>query len=167
MGKAQYLSGAKGKATWQGKDHEVVAEGEEGALLGGAQGIVVHAGAPDVATGLAGQSVVDSTQQLRLTEGQQKFEDGLTQLVQVPSGLAEEAMKGAVVFEAGQLGGLNDVGQGAATGTEDPGAGQDPEGGETGSSEARLQGEQQRRKGANQEVRHSGARVSLNLSRIV
>ena len=119
-----------------------------------------------VATGLAGQSVVDRAQQLRLTEGQQQLEDGLTQLVQVPAGLAEEAMKGAVVFEAGQLGGLNDVGQGAATGTEDPGASQGPEGGETGSSEARLQGEQQRRKGANQEVRHSGARVSLNLSRI-
>jgi hypothetical protein len=138
----------------QREDHEVVAEGEEGALLGGAQGIVVHAGAPDVATGLAGQSVVDSAQQLRLTEGQQKFENALTQLVQVPAGLAKEAMKGAVVFEAGQLGGLNDMGQGAATGTENPGASQGPEGGETGSSEARLQGEQEWSKGTDQEIGH-------------
>jgi len=134
-----------------------VAEGEEGALLGGAQGIVVHAGAPDVATGLAGQSVIDSAQQLRVTEGQQKLKDGLTQLVQVPAGLAEEAMKGAVVFEAGQLGGLNDVGQGAATGTEDPGASQGPEGEETGSSEARLKGEQEWSKGTDQQFGHEAS----------
>jgi hypothetical protein len=32
---------------------------EEGAFLGRAQGIVVHASAPDVATGFAGQGIVD------------------------------------------------------------------------------------------------------------
>jgi hypothetical protein len=69
-------------------------------------------------------------------------------------------MKGAVVFEAGQLGGLNDVGQGAATGAEDPGASQGPEGGETGSREARLQGEQEWSKGTDQEIGHE--RTSLS-----
>jgi hypothetical protein len=47
----------------QREDHEVVAEGEEGSFLGGAQGIVVHAGAPDVAPGFTGQGVVDGAAQ--------------------------------------------------------------------------------------------------------
>ncbi len=61
------------------------------------------------------------------------------------------------MFEAGQLGGLNDVGQRAATGTKDPGASQGPEGGETGSSEARLKGEQEWSKGTDQEVGHEAS----------
>jgi len=40
-----------------------VAEGEEGPFLGGAQGIVVHASAPDVAPGFAGQGVIDRSDQ--------------------------------------------------------------------------------------------------------
>jgi len=47
----------------QREDHEVVAKGEEGALLGGAQGIMVHAGAPDVTSGFAGQGIIDGTDQ--------------------------------------------------------------------------------------------------------
>jgi len=120
-----------------------VAEGEEGAFLGGAQGVVVHAGAPDVAPGLTGQSVVYRRQQLRLTEGQQELEDALAQLVQVPAGLTKEAMKGAVVFEAGQLCSLNDASHRAAAGTENPGTSDGPERGKTGLGKAGLKGEQQ------------------------
>jgi hypothetical protein len=52
----------------QREDHEVVAEGEEGAFLSGAQGIVVHAGAPDMAPGFPGQGVVDGAGQDLCTE---------------------------------------------------------------------------------------------------
>jgi len=60
------------------------------------------------------------------------------------------------VFEVGELGGLNDASQGTAAGTEDPGAGQGPEGVETGPSEAGLAGEQERSKGMDQEIGHEG-----------
>jgi hypothetical protein len=76
------------------------------------------------------------------------LEDTAAQIVEIPTGLAEEAMEGAEVFELGQLGGLNDAGEGAAAGTEDPGAGQSPEGGETGAREAGLEGKQEGSEGA-------------------
>jgi len=47
------------------------------------------------------------------------------------------------VFELGQLGGLDDAGERTAARTEDPGAGQGPEGGEAGPGEAGLKGEQE------------------------
>jgi hypothetical protein len=56
-------------------------------------------------------------------------------------------MERAEVFELGELGGLNDAGEGTAAGTEYPGAGQGPEGGETGAGEAGLEGEEERSKG--------------------
>jgi hypothetical protein len=68
--------------------------------------------------------------------------------------LAEEAMEGAEVFELGQLGGLNNAGQGTASGTEHPGAGQGPEGIKAGPSEAGLEGEQEWSKGTDQEIGH-------------
>jgi hypothetical protein len=71
------------------------------------------------------------------------LEDAVAQIIEVPAGLAEEAMERAEVFELGQLRGLNDASQGTAAGTEDPGAGQGPEGGETGPCEAGLEGEQE------------------------
>ena len=58
------------------------------------------------------------------------------------------------MFEVGELGGLHDASQGTAAGTEDPGAGQSPEGGETGPSEAGLEGEQEGSKRTDQEVGH-------------
>src|ERR1700756_2634576 len=63
-------------------------------------------------------------------------------------------MEGAEVFELGELGGLNDAGERAAAGTEDPGAGQSPEGTETGLCEAGLEGEQEWSKGTDQEMGH-------------
>jgi hypothetical protein len=39
------------------------------------------------------------------------LEDPLAQIIEVPTGLAKEAVKRAVVFEAAQLSGLNDAGQ--------------------------------------------------------
>jgi len=75
------------------------------------------------------------------------LEDTAAEIVEVPAGLAEEAVKGAEVFELGELGGLNDAGEGTAAGTEDPGAGQSPEGGESGPSEAGLEREQEGSKG--------------------
>jgi len=90
------------------------------------------------------------------------LEDTAAQIVEVPAGLAEEAMEGAEVFELGELGGLNDAGEGTAAGTEDPGAGQSPEGGETGLREAGLEGEQEWSKGADQEMGHK-ERANLSL----
>jgi hypothetical protein len=85
------------------------------------------------------------------------LEDAAAQIIEVPAGLAEEAMERAVVFEIGELGGLNDAREGAPAGAEDPGAGQGPEGGETGPSEAGLEGEQERSKGTDQEIGHGAA----------
>ena len=62
-GESPVFVGSEGQGHLQGEDHEVVAEGEGGALLGGAQGIVVHAGAPDVSPGFAGQGIVDGADQ--------------------------------------------------------------------------------------------------------
>jgi len=76
------------------------------------------------------------------------LEDTAAQIIEIPAGLAEEAMERAEVFELGQLSGLNDAGERTAAGTEDPGAGQGPEGGETGPGEAGLEGEQEGGEGA-------------------
>jgi hypothetical protein len=82
------------------------------------------------------------------------LKDTLAQLIEVPAGLAEEAVKGAVVFEAVELSGLNDVSERTPTGTENPSAGDSPERGKTGLGKAGLEGEQQRSKRAEQEVWH-------------
>jgi hypothetical protein len=89
------------------------------------------------------------------------LEDAVTKIVEVPAGLAEEAMEAAEVFEVGELGGLNDAGEGTASGTEDPGAGQGPEGSEAGPSEARLEGKQERGEGTDQEIGHAAASLSF------
>src|SRR5437870_6582182 len=52
--------------------------------------------------------------------------------IKVPAGLTEEAVKGGVMFEAAQLSGLNNAGERAAAGAENPGAGEGPERGEAG-----------------------------------
>jgi len=124
-----------------------VAEGEEGPFLGGAERIVVHAGSPDMSAGFAGQGIIDGADQNLRTKRQQQLEHAAAQVIEVPAGLAEEAMERAIVFEPSQLRGLNDAGQRAAAGTEDPGARQGPEGMEAGLSEAGLKGEQQGSKG--------------------
>ena len=87
----------------------------------------------------------------------------MAQIIEVPAGLAEEAVKGAVVFEAVKLSGLNDVGEGTAAGTEDPGAGDGPEGGKTGLRKAGLEGEQEGSKRAEQEVRHRSGLTTFHL----
>jgi hypothetical protein len=89
------------------------------------------------------------------------LEDTAAQIIEIPAGLAEEAMERAEMFELGQLSGLNDAGERTAAGTEDPGAGQGPEGDEAGPSEAGLEGEQEWSKGTDQEIGH---RAASNLS---
>jgi len=74
-------------------------------------------------------------------KGNSSLEDTAAQIIEVPAGLTEEAMERAVVFELGQLRGLDDAGQGTAARTEDPSAGQGPKGAESGSCEAGLEGE--------------------------
>ena len=78
----------------------------------------------------------------------------MAHVIKVPAGLAEEAVKRAVVFEVAQLSGLNDAGEGSAAGTEDPAASEGPERGEAGPGKAGLKGEQQGSKGADEDVRH-------------
>src|SRR5271154_3186060 len=108
---------------------------------------MMHACAPDVASGLARQGVIDGAGEDLGTERQQKLEDAVAEVIEVPAGLAEEAVKGAEVFEAAQLSGLNDARERAPAGAENPGAGQCPEGGEAGLGKAGLKGEQQGSKG--------------------
>jgi hypothetical protein len=88
------------------------------------------------------------------------LEDTAAQLIEVPAGLAEEAMEGAEVFELGELGGLNNAGQGTASGTEDPCASQSPEGIEAGPSEAGLEREQEWSKGTDQKIGHERSYLS-------
>jgi hypothetical protein len=75
------------------------------------------------------------------------LEDTAAQIVQVPAGLAEEAVERAILFEPGQLRRLNDASQRAAAGTEDPGARQSPKGMEARLGEAILKSEQEWSKG--------------------
>jgi hypothetical protein len=63
-------------------------------------------------------------------------------------------MERAVVLELGELRGLNDASQRTAAGTENPGAGQGPEGMEARLCEARLESEQEWSKGTDQEIGH-------------
>jgi hypothetical protein len=77
------------------------------------------------------------------TERQQKPEDAMTEIAKVPAGLTEEAVKGAEVFEAVQLSGLNDPRERTAAGAENPGTDQCLEGGEAGLGKARLKGAQE------------------------
>jgi hypothetical protein len=134
-----------------------VAEGEERQFAGGAQRIVMHAGTPDMPARLASQGVIDGAGEDVGTERQQQLEDAMAQVIEIPAGLAEEAVKRAVMFETAQLGGLNDAGEGAAAGAKNPGAGEGPEGAETGLGKAGLKGEQKGRKGTEQEIGHQGS----------
>jgi len=85
------------------------------------------------------------------------LEDAVAQIIEVPAGLTEEAMERAVVFEPGQLRGLDDGGQGTAARTEDPSAAQGPKGAESGPCEAGLEGEQEWSKGTDQEIGHQAS----------
>ena len=145
----------------QREDDPAVAKGEYGPFLSRAKRVMVHARAPDVASGLACESVIDSACQGIGTERQQKLEDAVTEVIEVPAGLTEETMERAEVFEAAQLPGLNDAGERAPAGAENPGAGQCPEGGEAGLGKAGLKGEQEGSKGADEDIRH---RRGLSLS---
>ena len=62
----------------------------------------------------------------------------MSQLIEVPAGLAEEAVKGAVVFEVAQLPGVNDAGDRAPARAEEPGTTDGPEGVEAGLGKAGL-----------------------------
>jgi len=117
---------------------------------------VVHSGTPDMAAGLARQGVIDGAGEKVGTERQQELEDAVAEVIEVPARLAEEAVKGAEVLEAAQLGGLNDARERAAARAENPGAGKSPERGEAGLGKAGLKGEQQGGKGADEEIGHSG-----------
>src|SRR6516162_1629937 len=92
---------------------------------------MMHAGAPDMATGLAGQSVIDGAEQELGAEGEQEVED--------------------VVAE---LRGLDDAGKGAAAAAQDPGTAQAAKGVEAGLGKAGFKGEQQGGEGADQQIGH-------------
>jgi hypothetical protein len=103
-------------------------------------------------SGLARQGIVDGAGQHLGAEGQQKPEDAAAEIVEVPARLTEEAVKGAEVFEAAQLGGLNDARKRTAAGAENPGAGQRLERGEARLGKAGLKGEQEWSKGTKQQI---------------
>jgi predicted RecB family nuclease len=73
-GKGPVLLRSKGKADVQGEDHPVVTKGKERPGARGTQRVMVHVGAPDVATRLASQGVIDRTEQGRGAEGQQQVD---------------------------------------------------------------------------------------------
>jgi hypothetical protein len=70
------------------------------------------------------------------TEGEQEAEGTVAPIVELPAGLAEEAVKRAVVFVLAELGGLDDAGKGAAAGAQDPGTAHAPKGVEAGLGKA-------------------------------
>ena len=114
----------------------------------------MHAGAPDMATGLAGQSVIDGADQELGAEGEQEVEDAVAQIIEIPAGLAKEAVKGAVVFVVAELSGLDDAGKGAAAAAQDPGTARAAKGVEAGLGKAGFKGEQQGGEGADQQIGH-------------
>jgi len=118
---------------------------------------MVHSSTPDVAAGLAGEGVIDGSDQDGTTEGQEQIKDTAAEIIEVPARLTEEAMKGTKVLELGQIAGLNDAGEGAASGAQDPRTSHGPEGTEAGLGEARLEGEQEWSKGMDQEIGHQGS----------
>ena len=126
----------------QRENDPAMAEGKDGPFLGGTERVVVHARAPDVAPGLARQGVVDGAGQHLGAERQQELEDAVAEVIKVPLGLAEEAVKRTEVFPMSQLPGWNDARERAPAGAENPGAGQRPEGGETGLGKAGLKSKQ-------------------------
>jgi len=71
-----------------------MAEGKERAFPGRAERIVMHGrAAPDMAAGLASQCVIDGAGEDVWTERQQELEDAVAQIIEIPAGLAEEAVK--------------------------------------------------------------------------
>src|ERR1700686_3056279 len=71
-------------------------------------------------------------------------------------------MKGTKVLELGQIAGLNDAGEGAASGAQDPRTHHGPEGTEAGLGEARLESEQEWSKGMDQQIGHQPPHLSLD-----
>src|SRR6266566_8551169 len=78
----------------------------------------------------------------------------MPQLIQVPTSLAEEAVKRAVMLKVGELARLNNARQGATAGTQDPGADHATEGAEAGLGKAGLEGQEERGKRLDQQVTH-------------
>jgi len=114
----------------------------------------MHAGAPDVTSRLARQGVIDGSDQDLGAEGEQELEDTVAQIIEIPAGLAQEAVEGAEVFVTAELSSLDDAGEGAAAGAQNPGTGEGPEGAEGRLGKTGFKDEQQRRKGTDQQIRH-------------
>ena len=128
----------------QGENDPAMAEAEKKGVFPG-WNAAGHGACPRPRCGVltcARQRVVDSASEPLGTERQQKLEDAVAEVIEVPAGLAEEAVKGAEVFEAAQLSRLDDARNRPATGAENPGAGQSPEGGEAGLGKAGPTGKQ-------------------------
>jgi len=118
--------------------------------------VMMHAGPVHRETSLTTERIVHCPLQggLKSEQSHGQLRQAHAQDVEIPGGMAEEAMKRAVVFELGQLRGLDHVGYGTTARTQDTGAGQGPEGGKAGLSKAGLEGEQEGSKGMDQEVWH-------------
>ena len=69
----------------------------------GDERVMMHARPPYVASGLACEGVVHGCGQDFGTERQQKLENAVTEGIEVPASLTEEAMKGTKVLELGQI----------------------------------------------------------------
>jgi hypothetical protein len=80
------LLGRERKRDLQGENDPAMAEGKDGPFLGRTERVVVHAGAPDMASRLARQSVIDSAGEDFGTERQQELEDAVAEVIEVPAG---------------------------------------------------------------------------------
>src|SRR6516162_8953128 len=87
-------------------------------------------------------------------EGEQEVEEAVAPIIEIPAGLAKEAVKGAVVFVVAELSGLDDAGKGAAAAAQHPGTAQAAKGVEAGLGKAGFKGEQQGGEGADQQIGH-------------
>ena len=123
MGKAKTLVGAQnGMDEDQAEDDPVVSPTDQGLGAAGDQRVVMHAGAVEGQAAFAAEGVIDGPE-----EGGPRGEDRDDELgqghgegIEVPGGMAEEAMEPGPVADADVAAGEDDLGDVAVAMGEDP-----------------------------------------------
>src|SRR3954451_14891115 len=125
----------------QAEDDPVVSPTDQGFGAAGDQRVVMHAGAVEGQSALAAEGVVDGPEEggARGEDGGDELGEGHGEGIEVPGGVAEEAMEAGPVPDADLAAGEDDLGDIAVAMREDP-PGDDPrEGPEGGCGEDRCE----------------------------
>ena len=112
----------------QAEDDPVVSPTDQGFGAAGDQRVVMHAGAVEGQAALAAEGVVDRPEEggPRGEDGGDELGEGHGEVIEVPGGVAEEAMEPGPVADADVAAGEDDLGDVAVAMGEDP-AGDDQE----------------------------------------